>query len=34
MFSSGWTFILQIIGWGVAAMPGSRRSKENDERGA
>jgi hypothetical protein len=32
--SFGWTFILQIIRWGVAIMPGSRRSKENDERGA
>jgi hypothetical protein len=30
-FSSGWAFVLQIIRWGVAAMPGSRRSKGNDE---
>jgi hypothetical protein len=28
---SEWKSILQIIGWGVAAMPGSRRGKENDE---
>jgi hypothetical protein len=32
--ASGWKAILQIIGWGVVAMPGSRGSKENDERGA
>jgi hypothetical protein len=33
-FVPGWTFILQIIRWGVAAMPGSRRGEEDDERGA